>query len=134
DARTQERARAVAAFLRSQYFALWAQANARVRAALPHLDAAWLKANLIVEQDGAVVRVRLRGVRSLAQLEALGRVLTVKKADDYAGAEDAQREMTYLRVLLLAEDSRKESSKLQEIVHGWSLVEDERLKVHTAPR
>jgi hypothetical protein len=122
DARTPERARAVAAFLRSPYFARWAR-----------LDGAWLKANLSVEQDGALVRVRLRGVRSLSQLEALGGALTFEKKDD-GGTEDIQREVRYLKMLLLVEESREDSRRREEIMRGWSLVEGKTLKVHTAPR
>jgi hypothetical protein len=132
DARLEERAKAVTAFLRSHYFAQWARDDPRVKGVLPRLDGDWLKANLIVEQDGALVRVRLRGVRSRQQLEALGGALTASQ--DHDGPDDAQREHRHVRMLLLLENGKENVRERREIARGWRLAENGGLKMHTAPR
>src|SRR5689334_16603776 len=76
EARDPEQARALAAFFRSPYLARWARSNPRSKAALPRQDddagfRGWMKANLSVEREGNLVRVRLRGGRSLANLQTL---------------------------------------------------------------
>jgi hypothetical protein len=137
DAGTPERGRAVAAFLRSRYLARWAKLHPKVKAAMPRLNDAglqdWLKASLTVTSEGASVRVRLRGGRTLPLLEAMSDELTGKgrpKEDERKRQERMIRQLE--RILMDLEDVGRRDDA--EALSGWGMVEDEPLKVASAPR
>jgi hypothetical protein len=135
EARDLEQARALTAFFRSPYLARWA--GARARQALPRLDDAefrgWLKANLSVKQEGVLVRVRLRGGRSLANLQTLTEAAAGRRKG-FTRDEERARQMRYLEVLILAESNGKDDKESAEALRGWIEVESGPLKVQTAPR
>jgi hypothetical protein len=137
DARTPERGRAVAAFLRSRYFLRWANSHPKIKAAMPQLKGAelegWLKANLIAANDGASVRVRLRGVRSLGLLEAVSDELTGKGRPAEDERTRQERMIRQLEILLVDMEETGRRNDAQAL-SGWGMVEDEPLKVQSAPR
>jgi hypothetical protein len=136
EARDPEQAREVAAFLRSPYLARWARSNDRAGQALPRLDDAefldWSKANLSVKQEGVLVRVRLRGGRSLANLQALTEALAGRRTKP-TRVQEREREIRFLELALLSERHRKDKEGAQAL-RGWCEVEARPLKVQTAPR
>jgi hypothetical protein len=135
DAGNPQRAQAVKAFLGSGYFLSWLQSNEHARKALPNLNGeqfqAWLKANLSATDEGTLVRVRLRG-SSLAMLQGLTEALAGKRQEPDKERELMKWKIRRIELILLQEDSRGRGDA--EALRGWNEIENEPLKVQSAPR
>jgi hypothetical protein len=134
DARTPERARLIACYLRSGRFLNAIHGDARFARALPNLDAerrhAWLKARLSVTAEGTLIRLRLDRAGGLDPLHAVARALsTVEEVDDHR-----QRQIMRAMRFLTAARARHETAEEIDARRGWTEIEDEPLKVQTGPR